>query len=129
MTSWPVLAAAVLFGWLTFTLQSMRFRDIGWDPVCVIPAWIAIMIIDCLIAAKFPALSLRPGHHGTIVGGLVNLVLLLATLFWPSGSHEDQAPTSGGSLRMPENPFRGGDATSATTARIARVANGEFGRR
>ncbi|MFX8320120.1 hypothetical protein ABTL33_18930, partial [Acinetobacter baumannii] len=69
MTLWPVLAAAVLFGWLTFTLYAMRIRDIGWDPVCVIPGWIAVMIIDYLIATKFPAMSLGPGHHGTVVGG------------------------------------------------------------
>jgi uncharacterized membrane protein YhaH (DUF805 family) len=49
MTLWPVLGTAVLFGWLTFTLYAMRIRDIGWDPVCVIPGWIAVMIIDYLI--------------------------------------------------------------------------------
>ena len=37
LTSWQVIAAAVLFIWLSFTLHSMRIRDIGWDPVCVIP--------------------------------------------------------------------------------------------
>jgi hypothetical protein len=29
MKSWPIIAAIVLFGWMTFTLQSMRVRDIG----------------------------------------------------------------------------------------------------
>jgi|UPI000424B9F4 uncharacterized membrane protein YhaH (DUF805 family) len=129
MTLWPVLAAAVLFGWLTFTLYAMRIRDIGWDPVCVIPGWIAVMIIDYLIATKVPAMSLGPEHHGTAVGGLVNLALTLAVLFWPSGHYEAQAPASGGSFRMPENALRGRETASATASRIARVANGEFGRR
>jgi uncharacterized membrane protein YhaH (DUF805 family) len=129
LTLWPILAAAGLFGWLTFTLYAMRIRDIGWDPVCVIPGWIAVMIIDYLIATKFPAMSLGPEHHGTAVGGLVNLALTLALLFWPSGHYEDQAPGSGESFRNPENPYRGRDTASAATSRIARVANGEFGRR
>jgi uncharacterized membrane protein YhaH (DUF805 family) len=129
MTLWPVIAAAVLFGWLTFTLYAMRIRDIGWDPVCVIPGWIAVMIIDYLIATKFPAMSLGPEHHGTAVGGLVNLALTLALLFWPSGHYEEQAPDSGGSFRMPDNPLRGRETASAATSRIARVANGEFGHR
>ena len=43
----------VFFGWMTFTLQSMRIRDIGWDPVCVIPAWIAILIVERSSRAKF----------------------------------------------------------------------------
>jgi hypothetical protein len=87
------------------------------------------MIIDYLIATKFPAMSLGPEHHGTIVGGLVNLALTLALMFWPSSHYEDQTPDSGGSFRMPENPFRGRETASAATARIARVTGGGFGRR
>jgi uncharacterized membrane protein YhaH (DUF805 family) len=129
MTLWPVIAAAVLFGWLTFTLYAMRIRDIGWDPVCVIPGWIAVMIIDYLIATKFPAMSLGPEHHGTVVGSLVNLALTLALLFWPSGHDADQAPSSGESFPMSENSFRSRKTESAATARIARVTGGDFGRR
>jgi uncharacterized membrane protein YhaH (DUF805 family) len=129
MTSWPVIAAAVLFGWLTFTLYSMRFRDIGWDPVCVISGWFALEVVDRLVATHIPAVSLGHDHDGTIVGGLAGLALFLALMFWPSGSPEDPAPTSGEPLRMPDNRFRSRDNESATVARIARVANGEFGRR
>ena len=45
LTSWPMLATAGLFCWLSLTLHSMRIRDIGWDPVCVVPGWIAATII------------------------------------------------------------------------------------
>jgi hypothetical protein len=38
----PMIAAGVVHAWVAFTLQSIRIRDIGWDPVCVIPTWIAI---------------------------------------------------------------------------------------
>ena len=51
----------VFFGWTTFTLQSMRIRDIGWDPVCVIPAWIAIVIVDKVVAGRIPGLVARAG--------------------------------------------------------------------
>jgi uncharacterized membrane protein YhaH (DUF805 family) len=39
LLSWPVIGAGLLFMYATLMLQSMRIRDIGWDPVCVIPAW------------------------------------------------------------------------------------------
>src|SRR3954468_3728821 len=103
LTSWQVITAAILFIWLSFTLYAMRIRDIGWDPVCVIPGWIAVMIIDYLIATKFPARSLEPEHHGTGVGGLISLALPRALLFWPSGHYEDPAPDSGRPFRDPEN--------------------------
>ena len=129
LTSWPLIGAAVLVGWLTFTLYGMRIRDIGWDPVCVIPGWIAVMVIDYVIATQFPAMSLGPQHYGTAVGSLVNLALTLAMLFWPSGHQKDQAPTSGRLFRVLDNPFRGRDTEPAAAARIARVTAGDFGRR
>ncbi|UPK04647.1 DUF805 domain-containing protein [Bradyrhizobium sp. 170] len=126
LSSWQAIAAAILFIWLSFTLQSMRIRDIGWDPVCVIPGWIAVTIIDGLLAGKIPAISLGAGQHGTIVGALVNLALFLALLFWPSSGQDNSAPTSGDPFRMPDLPSR---SPAATASRVARVANGEFGRR
>jgi len=48
LMGWPMMVAIVFFVGASFTLQSMRMRDIGWDPVCVIPAWIAILIVDRL---------------------------------------------------------------------------------
>jgi uncharacterized membrane protein YhaH (DUF805 family) len=120
---WPLIAVAAMFCLATLTLQSMRFRDIGWDPVCVIPGWIALMIVDYLIAIKIPAMSLGPEHDGTIVGALTNLGLFLALTFWPGGSHETAAPTFGAP------PPRRQDTASLAASRIARVAGGEFGRR
>ena len=111
-----------------FLLAASFFFYAWWDWrfLCLM---IGSTIIDYLIATKFPAMSLGPEHHGTAVGGLVNLALTLALLFWPSGHYEEQAPDSGGSFRMPDNPLRGRETASAATSRIARVANGEFGHR
>ena len=122
----PVIIIGLLFMLITFTLQSMRFRDIGWDPVCVIPGWIAILIIDIAVAKKFPGLSLGPEHHGTAVGGLLNLGLFLALLFWPSADDGGSMPTFD-EPRRPDPSPRGGTASVAAD-RIAR-ASGEFGRR
>lgn len=83
LKSWGTIAAIVFFAVATFTLQAMRIRDIGWDPVCVVPAWLALMIVDYVVATRFPHLAINQEHTGTIVGGLVNLVLTLALLFWP----------------------------------------------
>ena len=127
LSSWQIVAAAILFIWLSLTLQSMRIRDIGWDPVCVIPGWIAVAIIDGLVAGKIPAMALGHQQPGTIVGALVNLALFLALLFWPSSEHDNSAATSGGSFRMPDLPAR--SSATATASRVARIANGEFGRR
>jgi uncharacterized membrane protein YhaH (DUF805 family) len=127
MKSWPIIAAIVLFGWMTFTLQSMRVRDIGWDPVCVIPAWIAIVIIDKLIAGKIPAWSLGQDHNGTVVGALVNLALLLALTFWPSGDNEN--PTFGHPPQQPDRTSPRSGAGPVTADRIARATGANFGRR
>jgi len=125
---WPLLVVAAIFILLTVTLQSMRFRDIGWDPVCVIPGWIALAVVDHMVATRMPVWSIGHEHNGTIVGALLNLGLFLALAFWPSGSRETSTP-SFDTPRGPDAKPRRQDATSLTASRIARVAGGEFGRR
>jgi uncharacterized membrane protein YhaH (DUF805 family) len=131
--TWPVMVAVVFFGWVTFTLQAMRIRDIGWDPVCVIPGWIAAAIVDGVIAGKFPSWSLGHDHRGTVVGALINLVLFGALLFWPSGDYDESGPTFDTAPRKPEGsllrPSTGRSAASAPAARIAQATRAEFGRR
>jgi uncharacterized membrane protein YhaH (DUF805 family) len=121
LMTWPVISAGVFFGWMTFTLQSMRIRDIGWDPVCVIPAWIAILIVDHVVAAKIPAWSLGQDHDGTIVGALTNLALFLAMMFWPGGDYE--RPGFGAPRGKPSGN------TDVAAERIARATGAGFGRR
>ncbi|WP_342730023.1 DUF805 domain-containing protein [Bradyrhizobium sp. B117] len=82
-----MIAAIVVFVLATITLYSMRFRDIGWDPVCVVPAWFALMAVDYVVALKFPAYAVGAEHIGTVVGGIVNLALTLVLLFWPGDRH------------------------------------------
>jgi uncharacterized membrane protein YhaH (DUF805 family) len=117
MKNWAIIGAIVFFGLATFTLQSMRIRDIGWDPVCVIPAWFALMIVDHVVAGRFPAWAIGQEHQGTIVGGLVNLGLMLALTFGPSADSE-------GSYRSPGQPSRSATTPSLSGARLARVSQG-----
>lgn len=117
MTNWSIIAAIVFFGMATFTLQSMRIRDIGWDPVCVIPAWFALMIVDHVVAGRFPAWAIGQEHQSTILGGLVNLGLMLALTFWPSGDSE-------GSYSSPGQPSRSAAKPSMSNERLARVSQG-----
>jgi uncharacterized membrane protein YhaH (DUF805 family) len=123
---WPVIAIGSLFIVISLTLQSMRFRDMGWDPVCVIPAWIAVLVIDALIAKKFPGLALGPHHYTTGISAIVNLGLTLALLFWPSADY-DSAPPPLAEPRRPD-PAPRSDAGSVAAQRLAR-AGGGFGRR
>lgn len=123
---WPIIALGTLFFLVTVTLQSMRIRDIGWDPVCVIPTWMALTALDYAMAHKFPGLSVGPEHYGTVVGGLLNLGMTLALLFWPSGDHDGSGFSE--PRFQPDPPSRGSHAAPAVADRIAR-ATGEFGRR
>jgi uncharacterized membrane protein YhaH (DUF805 family) len=129
LLKWPVLAAMAFFGWMTFTLQSMRIRDIGWDPVCVIPAWMAILVVDHLVAGRIPSWSLDQDHRGTIIGAATNLVLLLVLMFWPSGDYQGPTSTFDEPRRRPDGPLRRPEATSTAAERVTRVTEGGFGRR
>jgi uncharacterized membrane protein YhaH (DUF805 family) len=126
---WPLIFVGAIFAVASFTLYSMRFRDIGWDPVCMIPLWLAVAAVDWAIGAKIPAISLGQDHHGTIVGALMNLALGLALMFWPSGSHDISTPTFDMPPQAPDAPPRRQEAASPAASRVARVAGGEFGRR
>jgi hypothetical protein len=60
-----------------------------------------------MVAKKFPTWSLGAEQHGTAISAIVNLVLLLALLFWPSADDESSPPALGKS-RRPDPAPRGG---------------------
>lgn len=101
-----LLVIVPIYLWFSLALQAKRLRDIGWNPLYVIPGWIAVITIDRFVAMAFPAVALGPSS-GTLVGLLINLFMTGSLLFWPS------APTGtadwGGSTPMgsPEpQPYR-----------------------
>ena len=123
-----LLIAFYGFLFICFMLQSMRVRDIGWDPVCVMAGWIALMIIDRIVAQRFPEYALTYQQTGTLVGALANAALNLMLLFWPGGGLAEEPPP------LPhdagdESSWRRSSTPAAATSRIARVAGGEFGGR
>jgi uncharacterized membrane protein YhaH (DUF805 family) len=122
----PAVIVGIVFMLVTLTLQAMRFRDIGWDPVCMIPGWFVVLLIDMVVAKKFPGLSFGPEHHGTAVGALVDVALFLALLFWPSAHEEEAMPPLDEPRRA--DPARSSGTASVAAQRIAR-ASGELGRR
>jgi len=127
---WLLAVMIGLFLWSNTMLQSMRFRDIGWDPVCVIPAWIAVMVLDYVIALRFPDYAVTSSHSGTIAGGLINLGLCIALLFFPSGA--DDAPSYGGTpaVRTPAASARTArKPASVSETRLARITGGNETRR
>lgn len=115
---WPFLAFMGVYMVNSFMLAAMRVRDIGWDPVVVIPAWIAVLVIDWMVASRMPGLGL-PQQHGTVVGGLINLGLMLALLFWPSGGQAGAPPRF--------DDFAAGQPRGTASAASDRIAR--FGRR
>jgi uncharacterized membrane protein YhaH (DUF805 family) len=123
---WPMALVIVFFIWANFMLQAMRFRDIGWDPVCVIPLWIASMIVDGVVAMKMPEWSLTSALNGTVVGALINLGLGVALLFFPSG--DASSDNHGGRADHAPRPNSRTPVTPSQ-ARLARVSGGVFGRR
>ena len=125
--TWPAVAVTIVFTWMTLMLQSMRIRDIGWDPACVIPAWMAIPIIDKLVAGQIPAWAVGQGSHATSVGTLINVALVLALMFWPS--EDEEGPVFPEIPRRPEGQPQRTDARSVPAERIARATEAGFGRR
>jgi len=126
--SGPLVIAFLAAIAINFMLQSMRIRDVGWDPVCVMVGWMALTWLDRVVAVKFPVYALTYHHTGTAVGALANLALTLALFFWPS-SASDEAPQSYDRSDASDGYWRKASAPAAPSSRIARVANGEFGGR
>jgi uncharacterized membrane protein YhaH (DUF805 family) len=123
---WLIILFVALSLWSNTMLMAMRFRDIGWDPVCVVPLWIASMIVDGVVAMKVPAWSLTASHSGTLAGALINLGFSLALMFWPSGDMPDD-DNGRRSDDAPRSTRR--DSAMPSEARLARVSSGDFGRR
>ena len=111
---------------ICFMLQSMRVRDIGWDPVCVMAAWIALMVLDRAVAGRFPEYALTYQHTATVVGTAVNGVMNLVLTFWPGNGHSDE-PSSVPRESGGDGMFERNTAPAAASSRVARIAGGEFG--
>ena len=123
-----VLTALPLAIWISLALQTKRFRDVGWNPLYVIPAWIVIDVADRLVAHAAPALAMH--RQQTLVGSAVNLAMAGCLLFWPGRLDAD-----GGNGPMEAAPPRLNQPPPAPAPRPAAApwtttpARASFGRR
>jgi uncharacterized membrane protein YhaH (DUF805 family) len=126
-----LLVTAPAFLWISFALQARRFRDIGWSPVIVIPAWITADVFDLLMAKAVPSLAIGKLHQQTPFGLLVGLVLTCALLFWPGKADEGASPASNDPWPRSEDSTRAQASPPMRDAAIRSVApaSGGFGRR
>ena len=92
--------------WISLAIQARRLRDIGLNPLYVMPAWFLLRALDPVFATLVPKLAFGDRHQShTMVGALIDVGLLLALLFWPSADADAPSATS----RGPESrPFRAG---------------------
>ena len=77
------LAGAILFIWVSLSLQARRFRDMGWNPLLSILAIFGVSLVDQIVARAAPSLSIGHMHQQTLIGGLINLLASGCLLFWP----------------------------------------------
>lgn len=70
------------------SLQTRRLNDMGWPALPVIGGWFLVSVLNVVLAHGVPSLA-RPGG-GTMIGAVVNVVLSLILLLWPS--RDDDAP-------------------------------------
>ena len=128
-----VLFGLPLFLWISFSLQTRRIRDIGWNPLYVIPGWILVGVVDLMIARAVPTLALTKLHNQTAVGALINFGLSCALLFWPGRAEDDgyslPDDRAWSQADEPAPPMTPAPVHSAPTSYGVRPAGGGFGRR
>lgn len=116
--------------WVAFSLQTRRFRDMGWNPVFVIPGWIGVDMFGGLGMAHPPLVSI-----GVL---LVNLAMGGCLLFWPGKAAGDWMAEEWTALnRPPPEPTAGWGPQAPVRAAPAAYypattsagAPGAFGRR
>ena len=103
--------------WVGLSLQTRRIRDIGLNPLYVIPILFVIGLVDQIVALAVPGLSIAGLHRQTPFGLLVSLATAGALLFWPGKADPGDAPPSlGVNWMTPDEPS---PATSDAPARRA----------
>jgi len=75
-----LLVVLPVYLWFSLALQAKRFRDMGWDPLYVIPGWIIANMVSGAVTLALPTV-----HSIPVIGLLFNFSMSCALLFWPSG--------------------------------------------
>ncbi|HXQ14251.1 MAG TPA: DUF805 domain-containing protein [Caulobacteraceae bacterium] len=123
-----LLVIAPIYFWISFSLQARRFRDIGWEPVFVIPAWIGASIVDRIAVMGAPQIAVIHGSGVSWFGLLLNLGLAGCLLFWPGKPPFDVASVFD-DVPPPVQPTQARPAAPATARTQPLAAPAGFGRR
>lgn len=130
-----IVVLGPLYLWVSLSLQARRFRDIGWEPTVVIPAWIGLDLLDRLAVWAAPPIAVTPESGVSWLGLPLNLGLACCLLFWPGRAafdvaavFDDVPPPSQPSAPPRDQPALA-RAAFAPTARAASTAPAGFGRR
>jgi len=126
-----MLVAVPAYFWVSFSLQARRFRDIGWDPILMIPGWLMLEILDRLAVHFAPEMAVVQGIGVSWFGLLLNLGLGLCLLFWPGRAVDDIASVFDDvpPPRMAAGPAPSEPAVRPPTQWPSTPVAGGFGRR
>jgi len=72
-----LVLAAPLAIWSAASLQARRLRDIGWEPLVVIPIWIGVLLLTAFAAQAGVTMS------QTVLATLISFALLACLYGWP----------------------------------------------
>jgi uncharacterized membrane protein YhaH (DUF805 family) len=118
----PVLLIALIvlpvWVWISFSLQARRIRDIGLNPLFVIPAYI---VFQAILQAMGTSMATGPaGSLASVASMMVDLAYSLALLFWP-GRQQDAQPLRSwaDNVKLPSPPATPAPLSAPITARVA----------
>jgi len=118
--------------WSSFALQARRIRDIGWEPLYVIPGWIAVMVVVEILTGGAPGSAgwNAAASHSPITG-LINLAMTAVLLFWPGKPSDLDVDVFGPSGAAPKTYAPWTPAAAPSPVPTRRVSSGPvgFGRR
>jgi uncharacterized membrane protein YhaH (DUF805 family) len=79
-----VLVTLLLALWSSFAIASRRLRDMGFEPIHIVPLYAALWVVNTVLLQ--PLAQLRPDDFSLLEGGWAALQLLAAVplLFWPT---------------------------------------------
>jgi uncharacterized membrane protein YhaH (DUF805 family) len=72
-----LVVAAPLAIWSAASLQARRLRDIGWEPLIVIPMWVGLLVLAGFAAQAGFALS------QAALASMISLAMLACLYGWP----------------------------------------------
>jgi len=128
LTLVPVFFLLALVVWGAIALTSMRVRDIGWNPVYVLPVWWLFIAIDTYVAITMPQWSIGHGKPTTMVGAALTLVVNLALIFWPSTTSDMSRQSAPEPVSPPVQPVVAKPVRTVQTAARAPAVKKGFGR-